>query len=128
MMDPDIQDCIELLRGEYDRASDMSIVFSPQWRKILQNPRIALWGKSEAEETVNLGLPSYKQFLFRLAEQGLGYTDGIRSYEFIFLRGRTFHAFQVFSLLMAKQFLLIVIPQRKTLTCRHQPKENSDVY
>jgi hypothetical protein len=72
MMDPDIEDCIELLHEEYDGGSDMSIVFSPQWRKILQNERIALWGKSE-EETVKLGLPSYKQFLFRLAEQGLGY-------------------------------------------------------
>ncbi|KAN0078810.1 hypothetical protein V8E54_005323 [Elaphomyces granulatus] len=75
----------------------MSVEFLYQWKQILQNEQIALWDRSGEEEAANLALPSFKQCLFRLAEQGLGFKDGFRSYEFIFIRGRTFHAFQVFS-------------------------------
>jgi hypothetical protein len=102
-MDPDISDCIELLEEEYRRPTDMRVDFLLQWKKILQNERVALWGRSDEEAALNLGLPSVKQYLFRLAENGLGFQDAFRSYEFIFLRGRTFYTFQVFSLLMAKQ-------------------------
>jgi hypothetical protein len=119
-MDVDIEDCIEMIHQEYDRygSQDMVMTFYPQWRKILQNVRVALWARSEEETMANLALPSYKSFILRLAEQGLGYKDGIRSFEFMFLRGRKFNSFQVFSLLMAKQFLWIVIPRQKILTYR----------
>jgi len=64
----------------------MSVEFLYQWKQILQNEQIALWDRSGEEEAANLALPSFKQCLFRLAEQGLGFKDGFRSYEFIFIR------------------------------------------
>ena len=87
----DVQACIDFINAQFDiYRSDLNVTALTAPSKVLSDNSelYHLYAQSTtgADQSVNLALPTFKDFLRRLANQGIGYTDEIRGVKFRYVR------------------------------------------
>jgi hypothetical protein len=121
----DIQACTDFINAQFDvYQSDLSVTVLTTPAKALsdQNEIYHLYAQSttSADQTVNLALPTFKNFLRTLASQGVGYTDEFRGIKFRYVKCMFYYPPFIYPSLKFVQWTSTAALRPQSLTCRFE--------